>query len=203
MASGVRAGGTLDVPELERHLPPIPGPELDPFLDAAARCFSRYGIRRTTVPDIARELRVSRATVYRQGGAVDDLARQLVVRELHRLLLAIQLGVGDASTPETIVDTIEIVVTFGREHPVLAKVVADEPDLAWALVLRRVDELVDRVAPVVEPAVRSGRRDRDARLTTEWLIRLVTSLVLVPTSSDLRTFLDAVVRPVLAADGPR
>lgn len=186
-------------------LPPVPPPELDRYLDAAARCFSRYGVARTTVGDIARELRVSRATVYRQVGNFDVLGRQLFAREIHRLLLTIPDHLDGLNTADAVVHMTAAVITAARQHPVLAKVLADEPQLAWSLLMQRVDELVDRAAPVVEAVLAgalAGTRI-DTRLAAEWLIRLAASLVLAPTNGDLRSFLGAVVRPVLAGAGPQ
>src|SRR3546814_7648091 len=70
-------------------LPTLPSPALDPYLDAAARCFGRHGLRRTRVTDIADEVRVSRVTVNRQVGTVEDAARLMRARELDRLVTAL------------------------------------------------------------------------------------------------------------------
>src|SRR3546814_393937 len=70
-------------------VPPVPAVELDPYLDAAARCFTRFGITRTRVPDVAAEVGVSRVTVYRQVGTVEDMARLLLARAMHRILTAL------------------------------------------------------------------------------------------------------------------
>ena len=201
-------GVPLDLHPIETGLPPVPPPELDPYLDAASRCFSRYGVARTTVPDIARELRVSRTSVYRHVGTIDALARQLFARELHRLLVGIPEQLDGASTIDAIVSVAAVVITSAREHPVLVKVLADDRQLAWSLLVRQLDGVIDRTAPVVEPlladaADRGALAAIDTGLAAEWLIRVVASLVLVPERGDLRAFLDAVVRPVLAAEARR
>ena len=43
-------------------LPSLPPSSLDQYLDAASRCFARYGIRRVSVQDVAKELGVNRTT---------------------------------------------------------------------------------------------------------------------------------------------
>src|ERR1700758_711263 len=43
------------------------------LLDVAEQCFERYGIRRTTMEDIAAEARVSRPTLYRYFGDRESL----------------------------------------------------------------------------------------------------------------------------------
>ncbi|MEI5100859.1 helix-turn-helix domain-containing protein [Streptomyces sp. PmtG] len=51
-------------------------------LDATYTCLSRYGVRRTTVDDIAREMGASRSAVYRYVRGKDDAVRRLT-RRLH------------------------------------------------------------------------------------------------------------------------
>ena len=63
------------LPALVRGLPPPPDAALDPYLDAAAACFARHGISRSAVADIAKEMGVSRTTVYRQVGSIDNVVR--------------------------------------------------------------------------------------------------------------------------------
>src|SRR5579884_3492717 len=85
--AAVDDGSILDLGLRLTGVPPVPPEELDPYLDAAARCFGRFGISRTRVPDVAAEVGVSRVTVYRQVGTVEDMARMLLARDMHRLLM--------------------------------------------------------------------------------------------------------------------
>src|SRR5687767_16683 len=104
-----------------------PAEDLDPYLDAAARCFQRYGFARTSVPDVARELGVSRSTVYRRVGTMDQLARELLAREARRLLGLV--GPLDMSGPDTVVRIVASTVRFAAGHPVLTKLARDEPEV--------------------------------------------------------------------------
>ncbi|MEU1422996.1 helix-turn-helix domain-containing protein [Kitasatospora sp. NPDC005751] len=60
---------------------------LDEVLDAAYACLTRYGVRRTTMDDIAGAMGVSRSAVYQYVRGKDDAFRRLVER-LHRQALA-------------------------------------------------------------------------------------------------------------------
>ncbi|MGV9263748.1 TetR/AcrR family transcriptional regulator [Kitasatospora sp. NPDC003701] len=60
---------------------------LDEVLDAAYTCLTRYGVRRTTMDDIAGTMGVSRSAVYQYVRGKDDAFRQLGER-LHRQALA-------------------------------------------------------------------------------------------------------------------
>ncbi len=62
------------------------GDRLTEILDATYECLTRYGIRRTTMDDIATTVGVSRSAVYQYVRNKDDAVRRLVER-LHRRAL--------------------------------------------------------------------------------------------------------------------
>ena len=53
---------------------------------AAEECFSRYGLVKTTMEDVAKAASISRATVYRHFGDRDDLVTEVVVRHARRAM---------------------------------------------------------------------------------------------------------------------
>ncbi|MFI7412978.1 TetR/AcrR family transcriptional regulator [Streptomyces sp. NPDC049627] len=53
---------------------------LDEVLDAAYDCLTRYGVRRTTMDDIALRMGVSRSAVYQYVRSKDDAFRKLAAR---------------------------------------------------------------------------------------------------------------------------
>ena len=81
---------------------PSPRPDVaarrEAILDAALACFSRYGLRRTAMEDIAREAGVSRAAVYHHFGGKDALFVGLV-EALHEASLAEAEAAAAASAP--------------------------------------------------------------------------------------------------------
>jgi AcrR family transcriptional regulator len=203
----VGAGEVLDFPAVAAGLPPVPSAALDAFLDAAASCFARFGVAHTTVPDIARELGVSRMTVYRRLGSVQDALRSLLARELHRLVvhLADQLN-GAPPSPETIVELTEMVVRHAAAHPVLKKSLADEPELVGPVLLDSFSGIVDNVsvvaAPLLAAAMQAGLvRRQDPVVLTDWLVRTTVSVIASPPRQDLRSFLDQVLLPSLSPTG--
>lgn len=183
-------------------LPPLPPASLDPFLDAAARCFARYGIRRVSVQDVAAELGVNRTTVYRQVGTIEQQALLLAVRDSHRLLSSLPARVTFPIGPETVVELIATLVREAREHPVLAKLLADERDLIGSFIARDGLALVDRVTaafvPVISLAMSSGNlAERDPVLLAQWLVRTTASLILIDWPGDLEDFLSELLVPAL------
>ncbi|MZE77920.1 TetR family transcriptional regulator, partial [Streptomyces sp. SID5475] len=56
------------------------GDRLTEVLDATYDCLTRYGVRRTTVDDIAGAMGVSRSAVYQYVRGKDDAVRRLAER---------------------------------------------------------------------------------------------------------------------------
>ena len=69
------------------------GKRVGPILDAAYVCFTRYGVRRTTMDDIAREAGISRAAVYQYVRNKEDAFRRLVRRLLEEALASARVAV--------------------------------------------------------------------------------------------------------------
>jgi AcrR family transcriptional regulator len=185
------------------EVPPMPPAELDAYLDAAAACFLRHGVSRTRVPDVAAEVGVSRVTVYRQVGTVENMARLLLVRDLHRLLVRLPAAMRGATGPETIVRLLETIIEHARSHPVLMKVLRDEPQLLGPVLVSDLGIVSSRaaamVAPLFEAMMDSGQlARRDARVVAEWLVRQTVTLILAPPRGDLRTFLSEFLVPALS-----
>ncbi len=181
---------------------PAPPASLDPFLDAAATCFARHGVQRTSVQDVARALRVDRTTVYRQVGNVDRMVRLLMARELPQLLGALPESLLGLKGPAVIVDLLSTVVSYGRNHPVLAKVIADEPELIGPFLVTEAPALLDQVAaliaPILQAAMDNGElAQRDADAVAQLLVRVCLSFLLAPPPGDLPTVLSQLLVPAL------
>lgn len=185
-------------------LPAVPGADLDVYLDAAARCFARHGLGRTKVVDIADDLRVSRVTVYRQLGNVESAARLLLARELDRLLSSLLPRVASATNIDDVVGVIAEAVRFAIEHPVLSKVLRDEPELVGVFVVTELDSLLDRLrllaAPVLSRLHSLGTAPPiDLTDLADWVTRVLVTLVIAPPPGDVDQHLRSVLGPLLSA----
>lgn len=195
--------GVLDLPRLARGLPEPPAPELGPALDAAARCFARHGISRTSMNDIARELRVSRSSTYRQLGSIDRAVRLLISREVRQLVTeTLPAALARAAGPEVVLTMLEEVIGFVRDHPVVQKVIADEPELIGPYLLTDVpvvtDQVVGLVAPLLAQAMDAGLvRHQDPMVLAGWLARIAIAMLLDPVDEPLRPMLEQLLLPVL------
>lgn len=186
----------------EFGLPDVPPPDLDVYLDAASACFARHGLGRTRVTDIADVVGVSRVTVYRQVGTTEQAARLLLSRELDRLLTSLVPRLADADTPRELVQVIAAAVTFAIEHPVLAKVLRDEPELVGAFVIQELDVLLERLHLLAQPVV--GRLDAmgvspnvDLAHVADVVARVVVTMVVAPPLQPFSTYLERVLGGLL------
>jgi AcrR family transcriptional regulator len=191
------------LPDIGSELPAPPSAVLDDILDAGARCFARFGLRRTSVQDVARELGVDRTTIYRRIGNIDEIARLLAARELHRFLGDLtSLATTAAPSPEAVVDALVTLIERARDHPVIVKLLADERPLVGSVVAQYARPFIKRtsvaIAPLIEMAMQSGQlARRDPQVVAEWLVRMGASLVLVQPAGDLRPLLAELLIPAL------
>lgn len=194
----------LPLPASMPGMPPPPPASLDPFLDATSRCFARYGVRRTSVQDVATELGVNRTTVYRQVGNIEQQAMLLAARDSHRLLSTLPGRIEFPIGPRSVVDLIATLVREARAHPVLAKMLADERDLIGSFVARDVPNLLERTTaafvPLVSLAIATGNlARRDPVMLAQWLVRITASLILIEPPGELEEFLGELLIPALTS----
>src|SRR4051812_39176719 len=92
----------IPLPLLALRLPGLPDPALDAVLDATVECIARFGLAKTSLSDIAREMGVAPSTVYRKVGTVDRAAQLVMTREGHRQLARMPELIGGVKGPRVI-----------------------------------------------------------------------------------------------------
>ena len=192
----------VTVDRLYDQLPPRPAPQLDKVLDAVERCLSRYGVRRTSMTDVAKELGVARTTLYRQVASLEEAVALLSSRRFHRYLDEMVLLVHRSGpiSPETFVQATARAVRLGLDDPVAQRVLRDEPDLVGGYLTSGAlpalaEQVIDAITPIMRAAMATGLvRMGDPRLAAGWMVRIVLSLAAVPPPDDQ---LEATVRYVL------
>lgn len=155
-------------------------------LDGALEEFLSFGIRRSTMNDIARRAGLGVATVYRRFPQKDDLVEAVLLREVRRFIADCDATIDHSSSAEN--EIVEGFVTFvvrARKHPLLRRLLTTEPESV--LPMLTVDG-----APVIALA-RSylaqtiGRLQREGELgefaaepIAEIFARLAHSIMLTP-----------------------
>jgi AcrR family transcriptional regulator len=191
------------VAQLLNGLPDLPSPALDPYLDAATRCFARYGLERTTVQDVAAEMGFNRGTIYRQVGTIENQIRLLAARDVRRHLASLPTRVAGLTGPALVVELAAIGVEDARSHPVLAKILADEPRLVGNILEKHIGKVRDQVVPVVaslcEAGMGAGLITRmDPVVLASWIVRIVVTLVVLEPEIELRAYLSELLVPALS-----
>ncbi len=126
------AGTVRRLLPLVRKAEPEDG-ERAPILDAALDAFLDFGIKRTSMGEVAKRSRLSLATLYRRFTQKPELVRAVGLREVRRFLAEVDRKVGTLDPDTSGEDQIaELLVTFLRglrSHRLLVRLLATEPEI--------------------------------------------------------------------------
>ena len=178
-----------EVSSLVGRLPARPPSSMDRLLDATETCLLRHGLTRTTMTDIARQMQVARSTLYRQVHSVREAAWWLVVREGYRGLDAMTCALDAEQSAEALVGAMAAFVRFAAAHPVVSRMLRDEPDLVGMVVGTTLPAVVSHatriLAPLFARAMDAGAvRRGDPVLVAELVCRAGLTLIAVPSERD-------------------
>lgn len=135
------------------------------ILDATRASVLDFGVRRTTLTDIARRAGVSRMTVYRRYPDLDAVLRELMTREFGATLEATAAAAvregedGRARIRRQVAAGVREL----REHPLLRKIVDAEPELLLPYVLGRIGATQRYALTLLTAAVAAGQADGSVR----------------------------------------
>ncbi len=163
----------------------------DRLIDAAEACFSRFGVAKTTLDDIATEAGVSRATVYRYfDGGRDEIILGVVLREANKFLEALQRRVQRQSDlADAIVEGVMYTVASVRNNDHLALLFAPEVAGQTTTIAGASTALFEMTTDFLRPIFEQARRDGQLR---DGVI-----------AEDAAEFVLRIILSVLAVDGPR
>ncbi|RKN47654.1 TetR/AcrR family transcriptional regulator [Micromonospora endolithica] len=135
----------------------------DLVLDAARDCVLAYGVRRTTLTDVARRAGVSRMTVYRRWPDVQSLIGDLMSREWHQVLVATGEDERDGPARSRLVGRVTAGARLLREHPLLCKIRDVDPEVLLPYLLDRRGGGQDEMLRFLATAVAGGQADGSVR----------------------------------------
>ncbi|YCK36196.1 TetR/AcrR family transcriptional regulator [Actinomadura sp. ATCC 39365] len=158
-------------------------------LDAARACVLAYGVRRTTLTDVAKRAGVSRMTIYRRWPDVRSLVADLMTREW----VAVVSGL-DLSAP---VPAIVAGVRGLRGHPLWRKIVEADPELLLPYLLDRRGASHEAVLALLEPAVGGPARARAVLLVAQSFLLSAPTMLDPVTLDDLDAELTALLEAYL------
>ena len=159
----------------------------DRILDAATQCIRRWGIRRVSMNDVARQAGVSRGSVYRYFADRDALVQAVLERNAAQNVAAALPAVRRRRSLAAKVAEAAVFIRAHVDDEMSLGLHArpEEPELA-TLRLARVESMlshwVDFWVPFLAEARDQGevRADLDLREAAEWIMRILISLVTIP-----------------------
>lgn len=139
----------------------------DEILDAARACVESFGVRRTTLTDVARRAGVSRPTVYRRWPDVTALVADLLTRELRRILITEEMATGNEDSEESVrsglVRHATGVARAMLAHPLVGRIIDTEPELLATYTFHRLGSSHKAALELVAPAIADGQDDGSIR----------------------------------------
>ena len=159
------ASGYLEADETERRL-----------VEAARACIARWGLRKTSLDDIAREAGVGRATVYRVfPGGKDRLVEVVVCHEAGRFFHLMHAELAAADTLEDLLVTgIASTLRLLAEDDVFAAVIRHEPELVLPhFAFHQLGRVLDLAVVLCRPHLERFLPASEVRPAAELLARVV------------------------------
>lgn len=147
---------------------------LERILAAAYECFTRHGVRRTTMDDIATAAGISRPAVYQYVRNKDDAYRRLAATLFDQALAdAVAAARGDAPLAErlhaVLATKLELTLRLWRDSPHAAELLDASTRLTGDLVEAYTARLVDLVTGTLRPD--AGKHARSVAELTVALTR--------------------------------
>ena len=157
------------------------------ILDAAFEAVSTFGLSRLTMDDVAGPAGLSRQSVYRYFGSKDELIAALVIREEEAFLDGVrEAHAGHADMEEAMREAVLFCLRTLREHPLLDRLLASEPESLLPYLTTRAGPVVARAREVLEDlaAERAGVRSGLVHRTADVAVRAIISYALTPSDDD-------------------
>jgi len=188
----------------------VTDPTIDAILDATRASVLDFGIRRTTLTDVARRAGVSRMTVYRRYPDVDAILRDLMTREFGVAMAEVAADVSGADGRARVSGHIMASVDAFRSSPLMSKIIEAEPELLLPYVLGRMGETQRAAIGLLMQEIADGQTDGsvrsgDVRVMAQALLLVTQSFILsgsiaeeVPAAAlraELSRLIDAVLAP--------
>jgi AcrR family transcriptional regulator len=165
------------------------------IVDGALRCVARQGTVKTTADDIAKEAKVSRATVYRTfPGGMDAVFAAIVDTEVARLFSSLAVVMGEATDLEDVL--VSGIVESARRltrHEALRYLMDHEPGVVLRhLAFGEMDRFLAVASAFTAPFFGRWLEPEQATRAAEWAVRIVVSYLSCPSAgTDLTDERDA------------
>jgi AcrR family transcriptional regulator len=157
-------------------------------LDAALSAFLDFGIRRTSMGEIARRSGLSPATLYRRFAGKDQVVWAVGLREAARLVERVDAEVDPSAPPEAQIVALSVACMREiRGNALLQRLLATDAEVLLPLLTVQGGPVLDLGRAYLSEVVarlgeREGVADPDTEQVAELLARLTLSMALLPQS---------------------
>lgn len=153
------------------------------ILDAAYTLFLEFGLRKTTMEDVAKRANMGRITVYRHYADKPTLFQAVVMRECFRSMQEVEsmlAQINDAE--ERFVSGFVIVVNGARKHPLISRLLETEPEWLLPYLTTKGEAILRFGSQYVASTLRQEKYVATPQidLLAEMLWRLLHSILLTP-----------------------
>ncbi|WP_024935965.1 TetR/AcrR family transcriptional regulator [Actinomadura welshii] len=156
-------------------------------LDAAYDQFSRLGIQRSTMEDVARRAGVSRITVYRRFATKDALVEQVIRREFRRYFdrFLVEIEQAETAADRVVLGFVSSMRAI-RSNPLIGGLMATEPDTVLPTMINDEGRTLATVRRFVAGQLRREQRagtvpdDLDVDFVAEMMVRVSASFLAIP-----------------------
>ncbi|WP_217253611.1 TetR/AcrR family transcriptional regulator [Streptomyces sp. AC602_WCS936] len=156
------------------------------ILDAALEQFTVFGLRRSSMDDVAKRAGVSRVTVYRRFQNKDRLVEQTLLRENSRFFQRLDAVVASLPTmEERVVEGFVVALRHTRAHPLFGGLLRLEPEVVLPYMTVNGGSTLAATVEYLTGHLRraqqvEGRPDDDPRPVAELMVRVAVSFLLNP-----------------------
>lgn len=182
-----RTAGPRDAPTIE-----------DQILDAAHSCMLDFGLRRTTLAEVARRAGVSRPTVYRRWPDTRAIVADLLTREIGRV--APEPVAGTAPARARLVRAVVTTADAIGAHPLFEKILKTDPDVLITYIVDRLGASQRALLETLTAGVVDGQRDGSIRAGDPRRIAVMVLLTAQSVVQSARAVADTASREELLAE---
>lgn len=156
------------------------------ILDAGLELFIEFGLRRTTMEDVATKAGIGRATAYRRFADKDQLIHVVILREAKRELDQIELDLKQVEGGlNRVLESFVLAVTRAHAHPLWRRLLTSDTETILPLLTQRIWQLMGifrmYLANLLEKAQKEQKMQVESMdLMAELMLRLMQSMLLSP-----------------------
>lgn len=158
------------------------------ILDAALALFLEFGLRKTSIDDVAKRAGIGRITVYRYFADKNALFQAVVLRECQVAMQQIRRSLEKIDSPaERIIEGFVLAVSGARNHPLISRLMQTEPEWLLPHLTIQGESLVLMGSGYIAELIRREQErtqrasgDLEIELVAELMWRLLQSSLLTP-----------------------